>query len=273
MIIPSICCVVVLYKMRLAESPSFRAVWEQAKKTGAKVHFFIQDNSPEPSGGVAEYPGVSYRHCPGNPGLGNAYNAGARYAAEKGAWWLLLLDQDTTLPGNFLECYIRSINAHPETGIFVPEIFVGDYEQLSPLRRWKAQPRPLTTERTYPVKHYLLINSGLCVERTLFEKAGGFDENIWLDFADMQFVRRLLHTGQKRFYLMDCRCRQSFSGKETDIEKLKARFDIYLECARRCKYLDFADWAFRKYCMIVHSLSLTVSTRNAYFAKKLILRK
>lgn len=270
----SIGCVVVLYRMRLNESPSFRAVWEQAGRSDVAVHFFVQDNSPEADNEVAEtYPGVRYRHCPENPGLGNAYNAGTRYAAEKGAEWLLLLDQDTTLPDDFLECCVRSIETHPRMRIFAPEVFVDESEQLSPLRRWKAQPRPLVAKRDYPVKHYLLINSGLCVSRDLFEKAGGFDEEVWLDFADMQFVRRLLHAGERRFYLMDCRCRQSFSGRETDVEKLKVRFDIYLKCARQCKYLDFADWAFRKYCVIVHASSLTVSMNNTYFIKKLILPK
>ena len=141
-----------------------------------------------------------------------------------------------------------------------------------PFRRWKAQKNPLSPGRIYPIKHYLLINSGLCVKLSLFERSGGYDERIWLDFADTQFVRKLWHSGERYFYLLPCKCFQNFSNEQTNIEKLQSRFEIYLECGKNCKFLDFPDWAFRQYCVISHTLSLTIRTRKISFLTKSITK-
>lgn len=263
----SILCTIVLYKTRLQESRSFSAVYAQAKNTGAEISFFIYDNSSDADPYASDFPGVHYVHCPENKGLGVAYNAAARYAKEKGFDWVLLLDQDTVLPDNFLQSYVKAIQENPGIQVFAPRVTLSGKSLLSPMKRWRKQATHLVAEKTYPIRQYLVINSGLCVKTSLFMQSGGYDEKVWLDFADMQFIRKLLHVGVRRFYLLSCECMQHFSNLETDPEKLKQRFDIYIACARNCEYFDMADWIFRQYCVLSHTIGLTIRTRSVYFLK------
>lgn len=269
----SFCCVIVLYKMRLEESPSFRSVYAQAKRqTRAKIGFFICDNSPMADNKRSEYPDVHYEHHPENKGLGYAYNAAARYSRQKGLEWLILLDQDTILSDDFLACYAETLPIHPEVELFASQIFLPSKKELSPLRRWKAQKRSLQPDKLYLLKHYLLINSGLCIKLALFERSGGYDERVWLDFADTQFIRRIMRIGIEQFYLLPCFCVQNFSNEETELEKLKSRFDIYLQCARACRYFHFSDWLCGQYGIILHTISLCRRTRSLFFLKRLFIR-
>ena len=43
-----ICCVVVLYKMKLGASRSFRSIYAEAQRVrDAEIDFFVFDNSPD----------------------------------------------------------------------------------------------------------------------------------------------------------------------------------------------------------------------------------
>ncbi|WP_418409735.1 glycosyltransferase [Alistipes sp.] len=263
----NILCVVVLYKMQLNRSASFLSLYRQVGDCDATVDFFIYDNSPLADVGLSEFPDIHYFHCPGNTGLGTAYNAAARYAEEKGFDWVLLLDQDTVLPDNFLQSYVKAIQENPGIQVFAPRVSLSGKSLLSPMKRWRKQATHLVAEKTYPIRQYLVINSGLCVKTSLFMQSGGYDEKVWLDFADMQFIRKLLHVGVRCFYLLSCECMQHFSNLEADPEKLKQRFDIYIACARNCEYFDMADWIFRQYCVLSHTIGLTIRTRSVYFLK------
>lgn len=265
----SICCVIVLYKMRLSESPAFRDAYAQ-NSIYYNIRFFIMDNSPEAESTHQNYPDVHYEHCPENKGLGYAYNTAAQFASIEKLGWLLFLDQDTILTKGFFDSYIHHISAYPEVSIFVPQVLLPEGGELSPLRRWIAQKKALKPGQLYPIQHYLLINSGLCVKLSVFNSCGGYNEQVRIDFADTQFVRKIWHSGEKYFFLMPYTCYQTFSNTETDLEKLKARYEIYLECAGKYKYLDFADWLFFKHCLLSHMISLTIRTKSSYFFKRFI---
>ncbi len=264
----NILCVVVLYGNRLHESVSYRAVRAQAGACGADVAFYVHDNSPEADPEAVCSEKVVYCHCPENCGLGAAYNAAAKYASEHDMEWILLLDQDTALPDGFLRSYVEAIEHDPQFRLFVPQVNLSDGKPMSPLRRWRPQRMQLKQGTTYSLRRYMLINSGLCMKTDTFLRCGGYDERIWLDFADTQFCFRLLHHGIERFYLLKCTCLQNFSNEEIDPERLKSRFEIYLRCARACRNYDFSDWFFRQYGIVLHTISLSRRTRSCFFLKK-----
>lgn len=264
----NILCTIVLYKMKLCESKSFLAIYNQAMSYKKKITFYIHDNSPIKNDvDFKDYQNLCYVHCPENKGLGYAYNKAALHAKKHHISWLLFLDQDTNLPSNFLQKYIEAISLHPDISLFSPLVRITDKEILSPMRRWKKQHKPLDPDTIYPVNNYMLINSGLCVHIDAFYLANGYKESIWLDFADTQFVRKLFHNRVNSFYLISSECIQNFSNRETDIDQLKKRFDIYMECAKNCDYLDFDDWLFRQQCILSHTLSLTFRSYSIYFIK------
>lgn len=263
-----ILCVVVLYGMRLKESSSYRAVRGQAARSGADVGIYVHDNSLEADAEAATNAEIVYRHSPENCGLGAAYNAAARHAEREGFGWLLLLDQDTQLPDDFLKSYVDAIDENPEAlRVFVPHIAHLNGQPLSPIRRWRRNRWPKVSEGAVPMKHYLLINSCLCVDTRTFLECGGYDERVWLDFSDLQFVQRLQHAGTRRFGLLPCRCVQNFSNNETDAAKLKRRYEIYIACARNCTRYGWSDGLFRFYCVLSHTVALTLKTRSGYFLR------
>lgn len=273
----NILCVVVLYGKRLHESVSYRAARAQAGACGADVAFYVHDNSPEADPGFVSASGMIYRHCPENKGLSAAYNAAAEYASKNGIRWLLLLDQDTELSDGFLRAYVDAIGSHPDTEVFVPQVLLPDGDFLSPMRRWKKQRRPLAAGSRYPLGRYAVINSGMCISTRLFLLSGGYNEKVWLDFSDTQFVRRMLRAGTSRFFLLRCACTQNFSNTEQSRSALKRRYEIYIGCARNCEYIDLNDRVFRLQSVLSHTLMLTLRTHDTYFLRKFffnyILRK
>lgn len=268
-----ILCTIVLYKMKLCESKSFLTIYNQTMDYKTNVTFYIHDNSPSINDkSFKDLKNLHYTYSPENKGLGYAYNKAAEYANRHHIPWLLFLDQDTSLPNNFLQNYIEAINSHPNISLFSSLVRITDKEILSPMRRWRKQDKPLTPDTIYPVNNYMIINSSLCVHIDAFYRANGYKESVWLDFADTQFVRKLFHNKVDSFYLIPSECIQNFSNKETDIDKLKKRFDIYLECAKNCDYLDLNDWLFRQKCIISHTLSLTFRSNSIYFIKHFLFK-
>ena len=91
--------IIVLYNTKLLSSPSYCSLSGQISVDS----FFIFDNSPEPmiSEDEVNTTGVMYEHDRTNPGLGHAYNTGARIASKLGKKWILLADQDTIFSTDF----------------------------------------------------------------------------------------------------------------------------------------------------------------------------
>lgn len=263
----SILCVVVLYGMQVKDSPSFQAIRKQAAECNVKIGFYIHDNSaiPDPTlqKGIKD---IEYVYSSQNIGLSAAYNAAALRAKKQNFEWVLLLDQDTQLPNNFLQSYVEAISKNKERySVFAPKIKELGGAALSPIQRWKKNQWPNCIEGEVPIKPYLLINSCLCIKTQTYLNCEGYNEKVWLDFSDLQFIQRLQRNGIDRFYLLPCQCTQDFSKNEQNIEKLKRRFDIYIQCAKHCENFGLADWVFRQYAILSHTLALSIKTLKGYF--------
>jgi GT2 family glycosyltransferase len=97
--------VIVLYKMQPSESAAFRSL--QSAISGlalgqSGIRILLYDNTP---GGCDPGPlpeGVQYEAAGQNAGLAAAYNHALAIARREKDTWLLILDQDTTLPSNYL---------------------------------------------------------------------------------------------------------------------------------------------------------------------------
>ena len=89
----------------------------------------VWDNSPRSSPvprGLC-FP-LEYCHTGENLGITGTYNLAAELAAEYGAQWLLLLDQDTTLPPEFLprmRDYSQRLAAEDRIAPVAPSIVMG----------------------------------------------------------------------------------------------------------------------------------------------------
>jgi rhamnosyltransferase len=229
--------VLVLYKEKLEESKTFTSLFNTSPTWDERVHLLVYDNSPVPmhaQGAFDDSGGhIHYLSDTSNPGVSRAYNVGARIAKQLQKHYLLLLDQDTLFPPNALSRYFNAIESYNDSPVVAPMLFC-DGRIYSPCRQVLHLHLPLRAIEpgTVSARGKSLLNSGMCIRLDAFDKAGGFDEKIPLDFADHDFMKRY-RTHFDSFFLLDMACAHGFSDKENlDAGKALTRFGYYCQGAR-----------------------------------------
>jgi hypothetical protein len=103
-----------------------------------------------------------------------------------------LLDQDTSFPPGWLAVYFHNTVEEDPASIRVP-ILLSDSIIISPFRYWltKGVPSRRVEPGVYSLHRFFAINSGLLIDRNVFESVGGYDEAIPLDFSDFAFMDKL----------------------------------------------------------------------------------
>ncbi|MDE6027243.1 MAG: hypothetical protein K2G23_04180 [Muribaculaceae bacterium] len=212
--------VVVLYRQKLSECNAYRTLLHD------RADVYIHDNSPEAVSPEHLPEGWVYVSDPSNPGLSAAYNAAARYGIEHGFKWLMITDQDTTYQEGAGDRYEALPEQHPEEKIFIPKVKIegGMYISPVPKRNYMTHPERQPLTGRIDLARSAIINSGLLINLEAFEKSGGYNEKVFLDFSDFQFIDRLSHVCQKGRVTTE-EIRQSFSAKtdtkETQIERFR----------------------------------------------------
>jgi len=161
------------------------AVVESALETCA--HVVVVDNTPGAEPTVADKvagPRVKVLRSGQNIGLAGALNAGIRELPED-ADAVLLLDQDSVLPGDVVEA-LAAYLGDPTVGIAAPTPWDAahdsSYDTLAALRSEVA-------DRTD------VITSGMLIRRSALERVGVFREDFFVDFVDIDFCLRLRRAG------------------------------------------------------------------------------
>jgi rhamnosyltransferase len=235
-IVPDMLAILLLYNRRLDESDTFRSLSAWPQESGEKLDLLVYDNSATPmlSGG-ADFRGfrIHYTHDEKNPGVSKAYNEGAKLARALGKKWLILLDQDTIFPEDSLTKYQRAMEQQPEAVLLAPVLKAGG-KIYSPCRYYlKRGFHPKNVQPGWrPIRHWSVLNSGMCISLPVFEQIGGFDERIGLDFADQDFINRFRRIFNG-FVVVDTLCTHGFSDVEhTDVDSSVERFALYCAGAR-----------------------------------------
>jgi rhamnosyltransferase len=217
--------VIVLYKRRPEQSPSFRLLQKLATKEKYTVSIFAYDNSPEPLN--ASYPSVFYRHDPKNNGVSKAYNEAALYAEGLKKKWLMLFDQDTLPDERFLGTMLESVQNHPTCHAFVPQL-TDNKGLVSPFRWRLGKGKRITLkENRLSLAQYRFVNSGLLIALTAFKEVRGYEESIPLDFSDIAFGEKLRAITQQ-FIVTDSVWQHSLSDSGNPRkEEASLRFDFF----------------------------------------------
>lgn len=201
-----ILAVIVLYGEHHRCSETFRMLRAAMVREGAGnplIRTLLYDNNP---GAVApeDVPRDVDYCAPGrNDGIAGAYNYALRMAEREHCDWLLTLDQDTTLPPDFLvrmqaaANHLRDVN---EAGAVVPHL-VKAGRVLSPvqIRPWGVRYLPLEAAGFVRGEVHA-FNSGSLFRVAALRQIGGFDERFWLDYQDASVYRRLSMCG-RRIYI------------------------------------------------------------------------
>lgn len=259
--------VIVLYKDRLESCNTYKTLLSKH----SECRYMIYDNSPSPIYKTEELSrNVVYIHDKNNGGVTAAYNKGAEYAYGNGYKWVLLLDQDTSFEENYITELERSMEQYKDVKVFVPQIYYNENVPFSPsIYKYGIGKGVKLNAGIHSLCDMLPVNSGTCINVESFQSVNGYNKNIRLDFADIDFFTRLSRI-ENKFCLTGSNAYQSFSNNETNINKLYARYVIYINDAKQVKFNGIRKRIFHSYGVFHHTVALTVKSKCMKFIRHFI---
>lgn len=187
------------------------------------VAIAIADNLPGDSGIVqklAARSAASYLAMPSNLGYGSAMNAGVA-SLPPGVSWILLSNPDVVLSPGALDRLVAAGEADPRIGSVGPAILNSDgtlypsaravpslrtgvghamFSNLWPNNPWSRRYRNDSVIPTERRDAGWLSGSCLLVRRGAFEELGGFDQDFFMYFEDVDLGYRLGKHGYRNVY-------------------------------------------------------------------------
>jgi GT2 family glycosyltransferase len=200
--------VLVLYRRSPSESDafvSFTQVLNRVPHLRSVIRLLLYDNSPVAATDRHFLPeGVDYIHNPNNGGLVAAYDAGLASARSHHIHWLMLLDQDTLLTGEYLEEVLDSIESAdsiPQIAAIVPRLVERGFT-TSPSTRQLIRDRALPPEVTGLVREKIYaFNSGSVIRIAALDQIGGFPKEFPIDALDHAVFHLLQENGGHVFVM------------------------------------------------------------------------
>ena len=259
--------IIVLYKRKLEESESVNSLLTSHDASSIS-EIFVYNNSPDIVSVPEQYMGVTVHKINDykNSGVSKAYNEGIKIAKQLKYQYVLLLDQDTSLPENVLDVYKQHVVNNPEIKLFCPILKTFSGAICSPL--------VYKLHRGFQVKHFDAgeynfdkfspINSGMLLNVDAALECGGYNEDVFLDFSDFQFIERFKKHNSS-FYVVPLIFNQDFSGDELDVSKLLVRFKLYCKCARKCSRDSVRDDFIYFAMVFTRATKLAIKTRKVHF--------
>jgi hypothetical protein len=166
------------------------------------AHLLVYDNSRAPLSAVPELPGLTYRHDPENGGTAAAYRVALAMAMAMGAPWLLLLDDDTALPLDYLRrmtpAFLSAVDA-PDIAALLPRVRHGEGVLISPVRvtRWGTM-QPLAVDSEVRAgEHVSAIASGAILRVSALSAVMPLPADLWLDYVDHWIFAAMHRKGLK----------------------------------------------------------------------------
>ena len=207
----------VLYDQKLTAGDTWNTLLEPVLH---RAQIVLADNSDdtqlrEENRSAADSCGAVYIDMQGNRGLPAAYNRAVGAAVGE---WIVIADQDTVFPGNYLQV-LEEAAGKTEYDVLVPVVKAGQ-KILSPCLKKGSRFVPVETEvlTGEAIQKAFFINAGLAFRRELLEDPEiRYDEQLFLDFVDFDLVNRLRTRARTKVrfgQLPDVVLQQQFSGTE-----------------------------------------------------------
>lgn len=265
----TICLVIVLYNELLYDTKTYKSLISKYNIDGCNIGLFIWDNSPKQLHDPHEFKnGVCYKYTGKNVGVSKAYNEAAVYSKLNDYEWILLLDQDTIFPPLVLEEFQKVVNENQSVKLFTLKTKVVSGKYMSPsIYRHKIShlSNKMPPTGVLKLSNYSAINSGLLINVEAFLLTGGYNERVWLDYSDHEFIQRFKKI-YKEVYIIDKESLQSFSStEERDYNNLIKRYKILCECVKNCQKETIQDKIEYSFLLLKRAFSLIIKTGNLFF--------
>jgi GT2 family glycosyltransferase len=148
----------------------------------------------------AAYPNVSVHQTGKNLGYAGGNNEGIRVALHRGADWVFVLNNDTTVAPDCLDRLLSAAREHPAAGVLAPTIYYHDRPQsiwssggLFDGRRGSATMR--TDRADGPRQVDWATGCALFVRADVFARAGLFDPRFFLYYEENEWCGRVTDSG------------------------------------------------------------------------------
>ena len=209
--------VVVLYETKPENSKAFQSLQEARRHLppgNLDLRILLYDNTPGRCDPGPLPEGVQYEAAGQNAGLASAYNHALAIAQREKYPWLLTLDQDTTLPSDYLSRMSKlALDLEPDNRVaaIVPQISDGG-RPLSPvsIRVFGVRYLPrgfvgIDRRETHAV------NSASLFRVSALKQIGGFNPYFWLDYLDAYVYMKLHQCGRHVYVAGDIQVEQELS--------------------------------------------------------------
>jgi hypothetical protein len=233
----NVMAVIVLYKRSLEQSQTLVALAEALVRNPELLETFrilVWDNSPTPLISPSLGFPFDYIHSTRNAGSGGGFNGAMELAEALGIPWLLLLDQDTTLPEGFLSKmakYSDRFVDDPEVAVVVPLLWCRG-QLISPKRLaglYRILPLPQSDYGANYREPMVACDSGALMRVEALREAGGYDEDLlWLDFSDIYVFAQLRRNHRSAYIASDLELQHSLAIMDYDNDMTPARYRNFL---------------------------------------------
>ncbi|WVM92883.1 hypothetical protein ULG90_01280 [Halopseudomonas pachastrellae] len=196
--------IVVLYKQKTAESQTLLSLEKnQGHQLTGTLHLW--DNSPT-NISSCDAPHLSidgfttdYSWHPENTPLSRVYNQVSEKLED--SKFLIILDQDSDLPTDFLKKIEYSIKRRPDINLFLPKVHNGE-KLVSPgkLLLFKGRHIADISSGVHASKNMLAISSGMVISHA-YLKNYRFDERLTLYGIDTRFMIDYSETEKSLFVM------------------------------------------------------------------------
>ncbi|KIM06025.1 MAG: hypothetical protein KN64_00490 [Sulfurovum sp. AS07-7] len=229
---------IVIYNKKILELSILKRSFE------SNTDIFIYDNSKLPQEvPTIENVNIYYEHDENNSGVSRAYNQAYQKAKELNKELLLVLDQDSSFKLSFIEQYTKMYSVYKNDYIYAPIVCDEKKTKIySPsfMRNFVGKIQSFENfvyEETYSLVGKSVINSGLMIPLEMFDKIGGYNEKLKLDFSDIYFIEKYKELNHK-IVLVEVYLKHSISGDEgLDFDREYNRFKYYCSA---CKEIERA---------------------------------
>lgn len=154
----------------------------------------------------ASFPEVTLLQTGQNLGFTGGNNVGITYALEKGADYVYLLNNDTTVEPEALAMLVQAADENPDAGLIAPVIhdfdppraiwFAGSIVDLRRGAAWHDNARqPERGEAPYEVPW--ATGCAMLLRGPLLRALGGFDDRYYLSWEDVDLSLRVRQAGKR----------------------------------------------------------------------------
>ena len=267
--------ILVMYECKAQESKTISSllrVYKESPQAFSSFKLIIYDNSPEPQGGSLAIPFEhEYVHNPANEGVSAAYNYALQTAKREDYKWLLLLDQDTDLPVDYISTLsniVSDVIRDENVAAIVPKVFhKGEF--FSPSRvLFGGIHRPIDVHHQGICDFQVTtIGSGVLLRRSFIEKAGGFSPVYWLDCLD-HWIFNAIHSSSSKVYVAELPIKHELSVLDYDNLVTEQRYSNILkyETMFMRSYKSRLENYFYLIRLLKRTLTLLFTVRNKKYS-------